>query len=297
MSGSKYKVDNRVELFSYIQQIKCMFIVQNNPHYCQLHLYYSHKNHQHKWHKGQPRFWCTHLCCTNSPLDRKAPQDCATLALSSAGRQVWLCRVAKPTPWWSPLWLQAAADSRHLQNNFHSLGIQVVVRQKCPFDSGDTHLLSRPNLVGSWVGAAWQSHAWRAAPGSLAGRTRTEDRNRCLPRWRSRPYSTLTQHCPQTHTSLFLRTHGQTWGKEKDAEIRKQKSRFGTFCALLALEHLVELKLVCFTSICRRRNAPKSQPGLLLNKWSFWYTGKWLNWRAWGYKLTSGNWDNMSVWI
>lgn len=46
MSGSKYKGDNRVELFSYIYQLKCMFIVQNNPHYFQLYLYYSHKNHQ-----------------------------------------------------------------------------------------------------------------------------------------------------------------------------------------------------------------------------------------------------------
>lgn len=34
----------------------------------------------------------------------------------------------------------------------------------------------------------------------------------------------------------------------------------------------------------RRRKAPKSQLGLLLKRWSFWYTGKWLRWRS-GFKM------------
>lgn len=58
---------------------------------------------------------CTPLRCTHNPLDRKVPQDCATLALSSNGRQAWLCRDAEPTLWWWRPPLQPAADSGCLQ--------------------------------------------------------------------------------------------------------------------------------------------------------------------------------------
>lgn len=174
---------------------------------------------------------------------------------------------------------------------FCSHQFQAGECQKCQFDSHDTHLLSLPSLVVGWVCAAWQCHAWRAALGSWAGRRRTGSRTLCLPRSPLPLYSTLARRCPQTHTSLFQKTHGRTWEKERNGEIRRGKtSRSGTFCASMAHEHLVELKFVCFTSISRRLNAPKSQPGLLLNKWSFWYTGKWLNWRSWGYKLKLENW-------
>lgn len=180
---------------------------------------------------------------------------------------------------------------------FCSHHIQVGESQKCQFDSRDTHLLSLSSLVVGWVCAAWQCHAWQAALGSWAERRTTRGCTQCLPRSPLPLYSTLARRCQQAHTSLFQKTHGRTWEKERNGEIGGGTSRSGTFCASLAHEHLVELKFVCFTSISRCLNAPKSQPGLLLNKWSFWYTGKWLNWRSWGYKLMLENCDNTAVWV
>lgn len=52
--------------------------------------------------------------------------------------------------------------------------------------------------------------------------------------------------------------------------MRGRKSSSGTFPAPLAHQHLLELKSVCLTRASRRLKAPKSQPGLLLNRWSFW---------------------------
>lgn len=49
------------------------------------------------------------------PLDRRAPRGCATLALSSTGRQVLLCQVAGQALWWSQPQQQPAADSESLQ--------------------------------------------------------------------------------------------------------------------------------------------------------------------------------------
>lgn len=42
----------------------------------------------------------TFLHCKHYPLDRRAPRGCATLALSSTGRQVLLCQVAGQALWW-----------------------------------------------------------------------------------------------------------------------------------------------------------------------------------------------------
>lgn len=77
-------------------------------------------------------------------------------------------------------------------------------------NTGDTHQLSIPSPAEGWVCAAWQSRIWPNVPGTLAETLMPWDRTLSPPHWPPPPYSTLGQHCPQTHTCLFLERRGQT---------------------------------------------------------------------------------------
>lgn len=86
-------------------------------------------------------------------------------------------------------------------------------------------------------------------------------------------------------TNTYFPASEKTWanlrGRRKD-----EKKKLFAKCNLKELKtvwsrlYIEELNFVCFMRICRCLKAPKSQLGLLLNRWSFWYTGKWLKGRS-----------------
>lgn len=104
--------------------------------------------------------------------------------------------------------------------------------------------------------------------------------------------TTTVLHCGTAlSTNTYFPVSEKTWANlrqgEKQGNISgnaptngSSNNQHESLLALWTQHYFVELKFVCFMSICRRLKAPKSQLGLLLNRWSFWYTGKWLRWRS-----------------
>lgn len=107
-------------------------------------------------------------------------------------------------------------NQQHTQDPYTQLPLchDKILNKQLIENNKNTYLQLLPNLVEGWVGAVWQSHTWPAVPGSWAGRLQPEGHTLFPPHSPRPPYSTLEQHYLQTHTSLFLKTHGQIWERE-----------------------------------------------------------------------------------